>query len=59
MKLSVRVDPPYEDQDGKQGDYTIECDETTVGRVLENVTDNLSRLDPGQVPIMIEIYRTK
>ena len=57
--FSVRCDPPYESEDGGSDETITTCAHTEVQRTLADlVLSNLTRLAPGQTPMIIEVRRT-
>jgi hypothetical protein len=55
--FEVSCDPPYEDMDGGPGACITEVSATDLRDYLASLADMTSRLDPGQVPMIIEVRR--
>ena len=59
-EFTVLIDPPYESGDGRTGQHEIHCQGAgLVRRALADEIADLDRLTVGQVPLMVEVFRTK
>ncbi len=55
--FAVRCDPPYEDLDGGCGERLETVTRHELPGQLASLANMAGRLDPGQVPMLIEVRR--